>query len=272
MTLARVVTAEALDQLAPSDPAARRSRRDLARIHRVMATRSIIVRGWQSLVSPRDASVSLKVPLKVPLTAPPKLPPKLPLKQPLKVLELGAGDGTLLLGVARRLGSAWPPVQLTLLDRQPVVSQVTLAEYASLGWDATVRVADVLEWAEPASDIADAPIAPRWDLISTSLFLHHFEGAQLDAVLRAVASRTPRFFACEPRRHWLALAGSHLVGALGANAVTRDDAVLSVHAGFRAQDLGSRWPGGGAWQCREYAAGLFSHCFSAQQMPSGETT
>ena len=268
MTLPRVVTAEALDQLAPSDPAARRSRLDLARIHRVMATRSIIVRGWQSLVSSRDELVSLKVPL----TAPPKLPPKLPLKQPLKVLELGAGDGTLLLGVARRLGSVWPPVQLTLLDRQPVVSQATLAEYASLGWDATVQVADVLDWAAPASGSTDAPTAPRWDLISTSLFLHHFEGAQLDAVLRAVAARSPRFFACEPRRHWLALAGSHLVGALGANAVTRDDAVLSVHAGFCGQDLGSRWPGGGTWQCREYAAGLFSHCFSAQQMPSGETT
>ena len=280
MTLARVVTAEALDQLAPSDPAARRSRRDLARIHRVMATRSIIVRGWQSLVSSRDELVPLQLrlglPLKAALKLPPKLPmklpTKLPMKQPLKVLELGAGDGTLLLGVARRLGSAWPPVQLTLLDRQPVVSRATLAEYASLGWDATVQVADVLDWAAPASGSTDAPTAPRWDLISTSLFLHHFEGAQLDAVLRAVAARSPRFFACEPRRHWLALAGSHLVGALGANAVTRDDAVLSVHAGFCGQDLGSRWPGGGTWQCREYAAGLFSHCFSAQQMPSGETT
>ncbi len=252
MTLPRVVTAEVLDHLAPTDPAARRSRRDLARIHRVMATRSIVARGWQALVSTQHA--------------------KLPLKVPLKVLELGAGDGTLLLGVARRLGSTWPPVQLTLLDRQSVVSQATLAEYASLGWDAAVRVADVLDWAAPAADSADTSVAPLWDLISTSLFLHHFEGAQLDTVLRAVASQALRFFACEPRRDWLALAGSHCVGALGANAVTRADAVVSVHAGFRARDLGSRWPGKGAWQCREYAAGLFSHCFSARQLRMGETT
>lgn len=242
MTLPRVVTAEALDHLAPIDPAARRSRRDLARIHRVMATRSILARGWRALLTAQRA------------------------KTPLKVLELGAGDGTLLLSVARRLGTAWPPVQLTLLDRQAVVSQATLAEYASLGWDATVQVADVLDWAAPTSDSTRTATAARWDLISTSLFLHHFEGAQLDTVLGAVASRSLRFFACEPRRGWLPLAGSHLVGALGANAVTRADAVLSVRAGFRAQDLGSRWPGNGAWQCKEYAAGLFSHCFSARQV------
>ncbi len=261
MTLPRVVTAEVLDHLAPTDPAARRSRRDLARIHRVMATRSIMARGWQALVPTHHAKLPLNAALNAPLA---------PLA-PLKVLELGAGDGTLLLGVARRLGSTWPPVQLTLLDRQSVVSQATLAEYASLGWDATVRVADVLDWAAPAADSADTPVAPRWDLISTSLFLHHFEGAQLDTVLRAVASRSLRFFACEPRRDWLALAGSYCVGALGANAVTRGDAVLSVHAGFRARDLGSRWPGDGAWQCREYAAGLFNHCFSARQLRTGET-
>ena len=251
MTLPRVVAAETLDHLAPTDPVARRSRRDLARIHRVMATRSVVARGWQSLVSAQRAAA------------------------PLKVLEIGAGDGTLLLGVARRLAATWPRVQLTLLDRLPVVSPATLAAYAGLGWSATVQIADVLDWAAPVAGLARTQPGPPWDLISTSLFLHHFEGAQLDAVLAAVATHALRFFACEPRRAWLALAGSHLVGALGVNAVTRADAVLSVHAGFRAQELSARWPGKGllgkglpgdaSWQCQEFAAGLFSHCFSAQR-------
>ena len=247
MRLPRVVAPETLDQLSPADPAAQRCRRDLARIHRVMATRRVMARGWQSLVSAGRAAA------------------------PLRVLEIGAGDGTLLLGVARHLAPAWRRVQLSLLDRQPVVSNATLAAYASLGWAATVQVADVLDWAAPAQGLASlspaatAPEEPPWDLITSSLFLHHFEGAQLDAVLSAVATRAQRFFACEPRRSWVALAGSHLVGALGTNAVTRADAVLSVHAGFRAQDIGWRWPGASAWQCKEYAAGLFSHCFSARR-------
>ena len=110
MTLPRRVTEERLDHLAPDDPAAMRSRRDLVRVHRAMGTRAIVARGWQALMLPRSGDV------------------------PLKILEIGAGDGTLLLGVARTLARHWPPVQLTLLDRQDIVSAATLQAYADLGW------------------------------------------------------------------------------------------------------------------------------------------
>ena len=256
--MARVVAAEALDHLAPDDPEAMRSRRDLARVHRAMGTRSIIRRGWRALVSPPRAAA------------------------PLRILELGAGDGTLLLGVARSLTPGWPRVQLSLLDRQDIVTPATLAGFAKLGWAAQVHVADVLAWAarpdvtssglpsppSPSTSPSPSPPPPppRWDLITTSLFLHHFEGAQLDLLLAAVAARCDRFHACEPGRSWLALAGSHLVGAIGANAVTRADAVLSVRAGFRRDEISARWPRAGVdWQLRESAAGLFSHSFSAHR-------
>jgi hypothetical protein len=76
---------------------------------------------------------------------------------------------------------------------------------------------------------------------------------------RHCTQHSHRFFACEPHRGWLALAGSHLVGALGANAVTRHDAVASVHAGFRGSEIGAFWPAATAtWQCHEARAGLFS--------------
>ncbi len=240
----RVVADETLDQLAPDDPAAQRSRRDLVRVHHAMGTRSIMATGWRAL-----------------------LPPPGQATRPLKILELGAGDGTLLLGLARALSPTWPSVQLTLLDRQQIVSPDTIAPYAALGWKVQVQVSDVLEWATPGGDSTPGPTTPsRWDLISTTLFLHHFEGMALTRLLAAVESRTERFFACEPSRGWLALAGSHLIGAIGANAVTREDAVLSVHAGFRADEITGQWPGrANAWQLREYGAGLFSHCFSARR-------
>lgn len=242
MTLPRTVAAEMLDQLAPDDPAARRSRRDLVRVHRAMGTRAIVSRGMRSLLSPVGAR-----------------------PRP-RILEIGAGDGSLLLGVARSLAPHWPPVQLTLLDRQDIVSPSTLAGYAELGWSVQLRVADVLTWAARPDDGAPAAAVPRWDFIIATLFLHHFAGRQLDLLLAAVASRSDRFFACEPQRSWWPLLGSHLVGAIGANAVTRADAVASVHAGFRGTEIGARWPRtGDAWQTREYAAGLFSHCFSARR-------
>jgi len=242
----RVVGAETLDHLAAQHPAARRSRRDLVRVHRMMGTRGILASGWRTLLGERRDTA------------------------PLRILEIGAGDGTLLLGVARRLAPTWPQVELTLLDRLDIVGAATLAGYAQLGWTVRVEVADALDWAAGCAAVGAqtrAPVpAPTWDLVSCALFLHHFEGAQLLGLLAGIASCTDRFFACEPQRSWRALLGSHLVGAIGANAVTRGDAVLSVHAGFRDGEITAHWPSdGSAWQCAEFPARLFSHCFSARR-------
>lgn len=234
MSRPRVVSAETLDHLPAEDPAARRARRDLLRVHAAMRTRATVCAGWQALVSPARA------------------------QRPLRILELGAGDGRLLLGVARTL--RWPQVRLTLLDRQALVSRPTLDGYAALGWTAQVHQADVHLWADEAHEAS-----PRWDLVSAALFLHHFEGAALARLLAAIAARADRCFAVEPARGWLARAGSHLVGLLGVNAVTREDAVLSVRAGFRTGELSAAWPGAAAWQLHEAGAGLFSHVFSARR-------
>ena len=239
--LPRIVAAETLDGLAEDDPAAMRSRRDLQRVHRVMGTRSILLGSLREWSLPRAQS------------------------DVLRVLELGAGDGTLMLRVARSLAPAWPRVELTLLDRQALVRPQTLRQYAGLGWTARALRMDVLDWAaEPDPPPGPRDSGPRWDVIVANLFLHHFQGAQLNDLLRAVAARCTHFLACEPRRARVALIGSHLIGALGANAVTREDAVLSVHAGFQRRELGALWPGRDeAWTLREGPAGLFSHCFSA---------
>lgn len=242
MTVSRIVTAEALDGLAADDPAATRSRRDLRRVHRVMGTRSIVRRALL------DATASRRKPA------------------PLRVLELGAGDGNLMLGVARALAPAWPRVELTLLDAQALVDRSTIASFAELGWTAIAKVVDVLDWAAVAEPLTMDSEPANWDIIVANLFLHHFEGAQLITLLGAVAARTDRFFACEPRRAWFALAGSHLIGAIGANAVTREDAVLSVRAGFRGKELTTLWPAQSSeWRVQEYSAGLFSHCFRVER-------
>ena len=240
MTMPRVVVAESLDGLSEADPAAVRSRRDLQRVHLAMGTRAIVRRALNDMARDRGETA------------------------PWRVLELGAGDGSLMLGVARAIapGPAWRHAEITLLDRQSLIDDAMIQRYAALGWRATARVADVLDWAAESTDFR-----PRWDLIVANLFMHHFDAAQLAELLAAVASRADRFFACEPNRGWLALAGSRLVGVIGANAVTREDAVLSVRAGFRVDELSSMWPARSAeWQLREYSAGLFSHCFRAERL------
>jgi SAM-dependent methyltransferase len=226
----RVVEPEVLDDLPADDPSARHSRRDLRVIHRFMGTRGILSRALRRV----EAAAG----------------------RPRRVLEVGCGDGTLLLGVAHRLG--WRDVELTLLDRQPAVEAPTLAAYAAHGWRARTVVADVFE-------AAGAAAGERHDLVVASLFLHHFDTAALGDLCRALAARAPAFVAYEPRRSRFALLGSRLVVLLGANAVTRTDAVLSVRAGFRGQELSDAWRSavGPGWELEEGLAGPFGHRFCA---------
>jgi hypothetical protein len=235
------VLPELLDELAPDDPRARRSRGDLRRIHVAMGSAAILAR---ALARVRPA-------------APPR-----------RIVELGAGDGTLLLRVARRLG--WRDVELTLLDRVDLLDDATRAAYAALGWRVRARRGCVLDWARASTDRdaagagagAGGGAGEHYDLCVASLFLHHFAPDALGELLRGVAARADAFVALEPRRGRLARVGSRLVALLGANAVTRADAVTSVDAGFAGHELSSSWPSG-PWHLVERAAGPFAHTFVA---------
>lgn len=241
--MTRRVQVETLDGLAPDDPTAIRSRLDLQRVHRVMGSRFIVCGALKNVVVLGHGQT------------------------PLRVLELGAGDGSLMLGVAQMLAPAWPRVELTLLDAQALVTPATVAQYARLGWTAASKVVDVFDWAADLQAASPKRAAgSRWDLVVANLFLHHFEFGKLAGLLQTVARRTDCFFACEPRRSGLVLAASQVIGAIGVNAVTRNDAVLSVHAGFTGSELSAAWPEQGErWALQEYSAGLFSHCFRAQR-------
>jgi hypothetical protein len=88
--------------------------------------------------------------------------------------------------------------------------------------------------------------------------LHHFEDSQLAVLLNSITEKS---------NGWFSLAGSHLAGLIGAGAVTREDAVLSVHAGFRDKELSALWSADpDEWQVQEYSAGLFSHCLHAERV------
>jgi len=234
----RVVEPEILDHLAPEDPRAQRSRRDLQRIHVLMRTQAALHRALARL----------------PLPYPPQ-----------RILELGAGDGSQLLRLARQLAPHWPVVDLTLLDQQELVSAETLRGYEDLGWKARVMTGDVLHWAR-------APCPRRYDLCIATLFLHHFAGSELGDILAAVAERSAAFVACEPRRDRWTRVGSRLVGLVGANRITRLDAVTSVAAGFRDLELSLAWAQNDAtWTLEESSVFPFGHCFTARaSVPLGE--
>ncbi len=226
----RIVVPELLDELAPSDPRACRSRRDLRRVHRAMRSLTIL----------KQAITRLE------LAAPPR-----------RILELGGGDGSLMLRLAQAFAPHWRDVEFTVLDRHDLLTAETREAYAALGWRVTVLSQDVLVW-------ASAKHSEPVDLCVTSLFLHHFEADKLLILMSAIARSADAFVACEPRRSAFARIGSQLIGLLGTNRVTREDAVKSVDAGFAEGELTALWPRSApAWDCDERAAPPFLHCFTA---------
>lgn len=226
----RRVTPERLDYLPANDPLAVASRRDLRRVHRVMRSLTILKSAVSAL-----AGVS---------------PPR-------HILELGAGDGSLMLRLARAMRPYWGEIQLTLLDRQELLSPPMRRAFIDLGWEVTVLRRDAVEWAQ-------SPPSQHYDLCVTTLFLHHFADGDLARLLAGLATRIDAFVACEPRRSPAARMGSRLIGLLGANEVTREDSVKSVAAGFNTTELTELWATlPGEWHTDEYGAWPFTHCFRA---------
>lgn len=233
MAFERRVEPEWLDELPPDHPDAIGSRSDLRRLNAWMGTVGTMARLLEGF-GPRRARL---------------------------VIELGAGDGTYLLALARRLSPRWSGTTAVLVDRLMVVSPATRHGLAVLGWKVEVVTADVFAGL--------ACIPPRdGTVVLANLFLHHFRPDPLRELLALVAGRSLGFVACEPRRSPLALGASRLVGLIGCNAVTRHDAVVSVRAGFRGREISRLWPRGVGWSVEEGQAGPFTHRFAAR--PAGE--
>jgi len=230
----RLIQPELLDALPPDDPAAIASRSDLRRLNFIMGHAGYLTRTLFRL-----------------------LPASRPTSHPLRVVELGGGDGTLLLRLAQLWSLLGVRAEVTLVDREPVISRETRGGFDALRWPLECVAADVFAWLGSSR--------PRADLVLANLFLHHFEDRSLSELLRLASTMTNLFIACEPRRSTFALAAAHALPLIGCNAVTRHDAVVSVHAGFADRELSRLWPCAAEWQLKEQSVPPFSHGFSARR-------
>jgi hypothetical protein len=227
--LARRVEPERLDSLPATDPAAIHSRRDLQRLNCVMGQAAAIAR----LLERRPTRGEMR-----------------------RLADLGGGDGTLLLQVARRLAPRRKAVEAVVVDRQALVSERTRQEFARLGWGIESATADAREW------LAGIQLSAG-TVILANLFLHHFNDEPLRALLDQISTRSESFVACEPRRTSFTFGAARLVGWIGCNEVTRYDAKVSVRAGFIGREISALWPAGEGWDLEEGRSGLFSHYFVA---------
>ncbi len=178
---------------------------------------------------------------------------------PRSIVELGGGDGTLLLRLAKRIAPRWKPMRVVLVDRQRLLSSHTEAEFEALSWHVESVETDVFDWLErPNPEPCNVTIA--------TLFLHHFSEGDLRRLLSLAARQTGFFLACEPERAYFSICGASLLGLIGGNYVTRHDGKISVRAGFVESELSDLWPAREDWRLVERQAGLFTHCFAAQRI------
>jgi 2-polyprenyl-3-methyl-5-hydroxy-6-metoxy-1,4-benzoquinol methylase len=225
----RIVQPELLDTLSPADPRAIRSRRDLRRVNAWMQNHSIMARALKNNFAGRA---------------------------PEKIIELGAGDGNILLQVARKMN--FSGINATLLDLQKNVADETIVEFQKLNWRVEPIVADVFDWLQTENSNSEIVIA--------NLFLHHFDDARLAELLEKISGRTKLFIAVEPRRFRFPFLCAQMLRAIGCNYVTLHDAEISIRAGFCGDELSALWPDNKNWQLTESRAGWFSHLFIARKI------
>jgi hypothetical protein len=204
----RILQAELLDSLPPDDPAALHNRRDLRVINRCMGNYRWFARTLPALLRGGEAA-----------------------------LELGAGDGTLGLELARR---GIPVDGLDLWPRPP-------AWPARRAWHRT--------------DLRTFDGYARYPVVAGNLIFHQFNAEELAELGRVLRRQARTIVACEPARRRLSQVLLAVLGPLlGANAVTRHDARVSVAAGFRADELPRALgldPGNWQISCGETALGAY---------------
>jgi len=257
----RALHPELLDTLPAQNPSAIGSRRDLRRLNNLMGHARIIARSLKKIF---------------------------PNEPPSRILEIGAGDGQLLLRVARLLhrwikpkrdprlenatkylplpkgegrgegeGDTVPRVNVLFIDLQNLLSDDARIAFAILNWHVHSVEADIFDWLNNPSTNTNVVLA--------NLVLHHFTDAQLTLLFSQWAEKTDAFIAVEPRRGRWPLFCAQSLSLIGCNPVTCHDAPISVRAGFAGRELSALWPRNGDWELTERRAGLFSHLFVARR-------
>jgi hypothetical protein len=232
MTFPRRLDPEWLDQLPGDDPRAIQTRRDLTRINTVMRNAACVAaaltKNWNG-------------------------------EAPKTIVDIGSGDGRLMLKVARRLAPQWRNVKVVLQDKQNIVSSATRDAFAALQWHAEPVSADVFEF------LGNGGSSPA-DIVTANLFLHHFTEQQLSELFAKISAFATLMVACEPRRNHFAVNMSRLLRLIGCNDVTVHDAIVSARAGFARKEMSALWPQSHRWELSEHSAAIFSHCFAARRL------
>jgi ubiquinone/menaquinone biosynthesis C-methylase UbiE len=149
----------------------------------------------------------------------------------LRVLDVGTGAADIPFLMAQRARRAGRSIEIVATDVRPEIVAIAAANVARADVEEVrVRLAD--------PRLADEPDA-SYDVVHSSLVLHHHDEAQAQALLREMA-RVARsaVIVNDLDRGWLWWIGAWLLGHLATtNSYTRHDAPLSVKRAYRPDEM-----------------------------------
>jgi predicted nicotinamide N-methyase len=168
--------------------------------------------------------------------------------RPLRVLDLATGAGDIPISLWHRARRAGLSVEIHACDR----SEHALAHARARAHRQGAEI-HFFSW-----DALRGPLPEEYDVVASSLFLHHLEAGDAINVLRHLAASARRLILVNDLRRssvgwWLAWAGtrllslSHVVHSDGpasvAGAFTCPEALeLARHAGLAGATVRRRWP------------------------------
>jgi 2-polyprenyl-3-methyl-5-hydroxy-6-metoxy-1,4-benzoquinol methylase len=149
--------------------------------------------------------------------------------RPLRVLDVATGAGDVPLGLWRRARRAGLPIELAGCDISPTALDHARKRIAAAGADIRVFQQDVLV----------EPLPAGYDVVTSSLFLHHLTEAEAVIVLKRMKDAAVRRVAVNDlirsrAGYVLAWVGTRL---LTRSPVVHIDGPLSVRAAFTVPEL-----------------------------------
>ncbi len=153
--------------------------------------------------------------------------------QPIKALDLATGAGDVPLGLWRRARGAGLELEIDACDRSGQAIQYARRRAARAGVPVRFFQADAL-----ATDWDDAEKRPAYDVVISSLFLHHLESTDALRLLRGMAALTRHLVLIND----LARCRAGLtLAALGTRLLTRSEIVhtdgpRSVRSAFTVEE------------------------------------
>ncbi|TWT43141.1 methyltransferase domain-containing protein [Botrimarina hoheduenensis] len=151
--------------------------------------------------------------------------------RPLRLLDIASGGGDVALGVWRRAQAAGVPVEIEGIDISPTAVSAATARVPS-GASVRFRQADVL----------NDPLPEGFDVVMSSLFLHHLEDTDTEGLLKRMAAAADRGIVVSDLRrsrlgYWLAQLACR---TLTRSPIVQYDGPQSVAAAYTLDEMRQR--------------------------------